>query len=489
MRSPPTAPASRSGPLLPLRTSLALWAVGLTATALLVAAVASAVALRAYLLDRTDDQLVGAAVLVAERGRALTDDGDGQMLRAVLAPTDYLVEYRRPDGGTTRLSSAVALPARPLLDRAPAPPPGGRSALTTVDAGPEGVFRVVTLDIAGARVLVGLPLEPVRQTVRQLILIEAAVSAAVLLGLAMTARLLVARRLRPLDEIAATATAIAAGDLNRRVPVAAPPARAARTEVGRLSVAVNGMLARIQSALAARARSEERMRVFVADASHELRTPLTSIRGYTQLLRTGVVDPQRRPDVLRRVDDEATRMAAIVDGLLYLARLDAEPRLRREPVDLAVVVRDSVADALAAEPLRTITLDSPAHHLVIGDEDALRQVLANLMANVRAHTPVDAPARVELVVGDAEVTVTVTDTGPGIAVEDTARIFDRFHRVAPGAGTADGSGSGGSGPGGSGLGLAIVAAAVAAHGGQVGVRAGPGTGVAVWFTLPAVGGS
>ncbi|WP_326550945.1 sensor histidine kinase [Micromonospora sp. NBC_01813] len=492
-----TAPAhdphrTSHAPRWSLRRSLIAATVALTCVALLVTGLVSAVALRQQLMDRTDDQLSAAAALVGGGSRQIARLGErdplgdrDQAVRAVIGPTEFLVEIRTGDGELTRLVSTTPVPAAPLLDTAPAPPPGGRSPLTTVTT-TEGTYRVVTIDASPATVLLALPLAPVRETVARLLGIEALVSAAVAVLLAFLARMLIVARLRPLDDIARTADAIAGGQLDRRVPVADDPRRVRRTEAGRLTLAVNGMLDRIHTALAARERSEERMRSFVADASHELRTPLTAIRGYTQLLRAGMVDERRRPDVLRRLDDEATRMSKMVVDLLFLARLDAEPQLRSEPVDIAVLARDAVADALAVEPHRVIALDSPPHLQVSGDTDALRQVLANLLANVRAHTPIEASAEVSVRTegsvraGVDLVRVAVSDTGPGLAPEAAERIFDRFYRAGPGgpvAGADDAAGSG--------LGLAIVAGTVRALGGEVGVDTAAGAGTTVWFTVPA----
>jgi two-component system, OmpR family, sensor kinase len=456
---------------LPLRTSLLLGILALTAAALVTAAAVSAVALRTYLIDRTDNQLRGAANLVLARGGQLfVGDDRGQALRLVVTPTDYLVEVRDPAGTVNRLFGAATVPAGPLFIQLPV---DWRTASPlTVASGPVQ-FRVVVVEVTGATVLVGLPLAPVEETVRRLVVIEALAALAVLIVLAVLARLLVVRRLRPLDEITATATAISAGEFDRRVPTG-DGERAARTEVGRLTRAVNGMLARIQAALSARARSEERLQRFVADASHELRTPLTSVRGYLHLLASGVVTERDRPDVLRRLDDETGRMGAIVDDLLYLARLDAEPAQRSQPVDLAAVVRDSVADAVAVEPRRRITLSAPEPCVVTGDEDSLRQVMANLMANIRAHTPIGSPSTVTLHNGPGRARAEVADSGPGLPPAALGRMFDRFYRADPGR----------SARGGSGLGLSIVAEVIRAHGGQVGALINPSGGLTVWFQLP-----
>lgn len=453
---------------LPLRTSLLLGILALTTAALVAAGTISVIALRAHLFDRTDEQLRGAANLVLARGeQLLRDAGPGQALRAVLAPTDYLVEVRDPAGEVTRLSGMSAPPTWPLLDQVRGTP---ADPLTVEDGA--NPYRVVVVDVAGATVLVGLPLAPVVDTVRRLLVIEALTVLAVLTILAVLARVLVMRRLRPLEEITATATAISTGEFDRRMPGGEGEPR---TEVGRLTRAVNGMLARIQAALAARASSEERLKRFVADASHELRTPLTSVRGYLQLLDSGIVTEKDRPDVLRRLDDETARMGSIVNDLLYLAQLDAEPTLLSRPVDLTAVVRDSVADAVAVEPNRRIILETAESRVITGDEDSLRQVMANLMANLRAHTPLDVPAAVTVHNGLDGARVEVADRGPGVPPAALERIFDRFYRGDPGRGAN----------GGSGLGLSIVAEVIRAHGGEIGAAGTPGGGLTVWFRLPA----
>jgi two-component system OmpR family sensor kinase len=186
-----------------------------------------------------------------------------------------------------------------------------------------------------------------------------------------------------------------------------------------------------------------------------------------------MVTERDRPDVLRRADEEATRMGTLVDGLLYLARLDAEPMLRHEPLDLTAVVRDCIADALAVQPGRPTTLHAPQRCPVRGDRDALHQVMTNLLANVRAHTPPDAPVTVEVTADGTAARVVVRDTGPGMPPELAGRAFDRFTRV-----------DSGRGDGGSGLGLAIVAEIVTAHGGEVGIDSRPGAGTAVRFSVP-----
>ncbi|WP_033338509.1 sensor histidine kinase [Catenuloplanes japonicus] len=444
-----------------LRRSLLLAIAGLTALGLLVVTGTAALMLRAYLIDRTDDQLQAAAELARHRYtlQVINPEDRPRTIRDVVSVTEMLIEVRGPEAGTLRMMGTVPLPATPLLDRADLGDPDPQD----VDG-----FRVVVVRDAEMTVLVALSLEPVDATVRQLATVASVTSLLALAVLTLFARWLVARRLRPLNAIAEAATELADGHLDRRVP---DPPHGPHTEVGRLTSAVNGMLSRIQAALAARERSERRMRDFVADASHELRTPVTTVRGYLQLVRTGVVDLAERPDVLRRLEQEANRMAAMVTSLLYLARLDAEPPTRHGPVDLAALVRDAVADAVAVAPDRPLTAHAPETCVITGDEDTLRQVMANLLANVRAHTPPGTGARVTVAdQPESRVTVEVSDDGPGMDAEAAAHAFDRFWRAGPARSAGDGAG----------LGLAIVAEVVRAHGGDVGI-----SGATVWFTLPA----
>ncbi|MCW2617547.1 MAG: Sensor protein, partial [Modestobacter sp.] len=300
--------------------------------------------------------------------------------------------------------------------------------------------------------------------------------------------LLVRNSLRPLQEVEHTAQAIAAGDLSRRVPVGDE-----RTEVGRLSAALNGMLGRIESSFRAQQASEEqarasegRMRRFVADASHELRTPLTSIRGFAELHRQGAVHgPEDTGRIMQRIEAEATRMGLLVEDLLQLARLDQQRPLTLGPVDLAELAGDAVHDARAVQPERPLSLlldpsltDVP---VVQGDEARLRQVIGNLVTNALTHTPVDARVTVRLAEDAADpgiVVVAVSDEGPGLAPADAHRVFERFYR-------ADASRT--RAAGGTGLGLSIVASLVAAHGGRVELTTAQGKGATFAVRLPRSG--
>ena len=294
-------------------------------------------------------------------------------------------------------------------------------------------------------------------------LIELIVTAAVIAALVALALWIVRLGLRPLREIELTADAITAGDLSRRVDHPDP-----QTEVGRVGSALNTMLDQIEA-------SDRRLRRFIADASHELRTPLAAVRAYAELFGRGAsAHPEDLERSMSGITREAERMSLLVDDLLLLARLDEGRPLERKPVDLAAVVREAVDAARVVEPDRPIELSvEPA--TVTGDEARLRQVLDNLLANARAHTPAGTPVSVELRQVDGRAELSVADHGPGLTEEQAARVFERFYR----ADTSRARASGGAG-----LGLSIVAAVTEAHGGTAEARPTPGGGATFVITLP-----
>jgi two-component system OmpR family sensor kinase len=330
-------------------------------------------------------------------------------------------------------------------------------------------------------VAIALPMSGVEQTLAEMRRVLVLTGLAVIALGSAAGWMAVRRSLRPLQEMEATAGAIAAGDLTRRVPPGPPT-----TEVGRLSSALNTMLGHIERAFSARAASEDRMRRFVADASHELRTPLATIRGYGELYRMGALTTREQvDDTVRRIEESATRMGRLVEDLLALARLDEGRPLRTDEVDLTVVAADALSDLRALDrtrPVRITTVPEGAELgacVVVGDEDRLRQVLANLTGNVVQHTP--PGTAVDIAVGHHSpdwAVVEVRDHGPGIAPEHAARVFERFYRV-------DASRTRESG--GAGLGMAIVAAIVEAHHGRVELAETPGGGTTVRVWLPTSG--
>src|SRR5580658_2128489 len=280
------------------------------------------------------------------------------------------------------------------------------------------------------------------------------------------------RGLRPIETMAGQADAISAGDLTGRVGPQDP-----RTEVGRLGVALNGMLARIEDFISEREASQEATRRFFADASHELRTPLASLRANAELYQQGALAERPQVDeAMRRITLEATRMSGLVDDMLRLARLDQRPSQEEEPVDLSAVLQGCMDRIHIADPQRTWQPCVAPGLATFGDEELLRQAVDNLLANVAAHTGDGSTATITADLCGDNVAVEVSDDGPGVAEDQLPRIFDRFHRAgAPSARS------------GSGLGLAIVAATAAAHYGDVEATLNHPHGLCVALTLPAAG--
>jgi two-component system OmpR family sensor kinase len=341
---------------------------------------------------------------------------------------------------------------------------------TTRHLGPLGEYRVVAQRGADGDTLVtGLPLGQVDSTVRRLLMVELLVFAALFAITGAAGTFWVRLALRPLERVTRTAEQVSAlplasGEvtLRERVPDENP-----QTEVGRVGVALNRMLGHVEGALAQRQAVEERLRGFAADASHELRTPVAAIRGHAELaLRSPEPTPESVRHALRRIEAESLRMGAIVEDLLLLARLDAGRPLASAEVDLTRLALDCVTDARAAGPDHKWQLELPEEPLLVpGDADRLRQVVANLLANARAHTPAGTQVCLALRATDSEVLLTVTDTGPGIPAPLAPHVFERFVRGDRARSRATGS---------TGLGLAIVHAVTTAHGGTVTVDSEPG---------------
>jgi two-component system OmpR family sensor kinase len=369
---------------------------------------------------------------------------------------------------------------------------GRRKLLTIVGNGVRfrAVVRAAALGPAAdgqlGLMVIGRPVGEVGGQVRSFVVAELITGGVLLALLALGGGALIGRGLEPLGRMARTADGISSGqDLDARMPGAG-----GRTEVGRLSGAINTMLDRLQQAFAARLRSESKVREFAADASHELRTPLTTIRGYAELYRQGALGPDELPDAMRRIEQEAQRMSTLVAELLELARLDRPTSLDLAETDLTAVVRDAVADATAVDMQRPVSADAPEQLIAVVDERRIRQVLANLLGNVRAHTPPETPVVVRLAAQQAAegggVLIEVADRGPGMPAVDAARAFDRFHRATRPEGTPGRDGEAAADrSSGSGLGLSIVQAIAHAHGGQATLESAPGQGTRVLVYLPS----
>lgn len=378
------------------------------------------------------------------------------------------------DGTRTRISDAAAQ----QLARIPLDEP------TAVDLDGLGDYRVLAMRAhgPGQSIVTGLPTSEVDDTLLTVTVIFAVVGATALVAGTVLGIVTIRRQLDPLARVSATARQVADLELDRgevRLPtpiVKVDPA-AAHTEVGQLGLALNRMLDRIASALSARHASETRVRQFVADASHELRTPLAAIRGYTELAQRKRADvPDDVAHAMSRVESETGRMTQLVEDMLLLARLDTGRPLEREPVDLSRLVVDAVSDAHIAGGEHNWSLDLPDEPVVVvGDEARIHQVVGNLLANARTHTPPGTSVTTSLAAtDDGGAVLTVSDDGPGIPKWLQPEIFERFARGDSSrsrrAASAVTSGQSGS----TGLGLAIVAAVVKAHRGTIDVHSGPG---------------
>jgi signal transduction histidine kinase len=407
------------------------------------------------------------------RSAGLISDPSSPVGRQLVA---YL-DHRVPAGG--RLPAAAGSPFT-------ISPPGGpdlRAVWRVVR--PQAEARQATVPRGRAIIVVARPLSLREAPLRQVIIAEI-ITGVVLIGLlALFGPWIIRRGLAPLDRMATTADQITSrGDLTARMPDSGD-----RAETGRLTSAINTMLDRIQQAFAARLASEQKVRQFAADASHELRTPLTTIRGYAELYRQGALGPDRLPDAMRRIEQESDRMSRLVAELLELARLDRISSLDLTQTDLAQLVRDAVADAMAVEPGRPVYAEAPPHLLAVVDEPRIRQVLANLLGNVREHTPPGTLTAVRLAEAGQGVVLEVADSGPGMSAEHAARAFDRFHRGSKDGGSGSAARGGGAdspngGRNGSGLGLSIVQAIARAHGGDAAIESAPGHGTRVRVWLP-----
>jgi two-component system OmpR family sensor kinase len=373
--------------------------------------------------------------------------------------------------GHRAFSYGQALPAAPRL---PASVPLERyfTVGSVSSSGPR--YRVyATRDQDDSNItVIAIPLGEVDQTLHRLLRVEGLVIAAVLIALALVAYMLVRFELRPLDRMGTVAGEIAAGRLSRRVTPATE-----KSEVGRLGLALNGMLQRLERAFSERKASEDRLRRFLADASHELRTPLASIRGYAELFRMGAKDdPEALESSMRRIEDEAQRMGVLVEDMLTLARLDELREPTHEAVDMRELAVDAVADARATAPDRAIELSAGGPALVHGDAQQLRQVVGNLVRNALVHTPAGSPIDVAVVADDVNVSLEVRDHGPGLPTDvDSAQLFQRFWRAEGGRAR---------GRAGAGLGLAIVSEIVTAHGGFVEAANAGGGGARFTVHLP-----
>jgi len=490
-----------------LRSRMVVAIVLLAGVALIVVNFVAATLIQGYLTDRLDDQL--SRFGGPQPGNPTSQSGqppqpDGTYTPPGLDEGRVVKRYAADGTQQGRDFGDVDAAELPLLGNFEEITSHADGGAFTVE-GTDGSYRVVvkTGTYKGEKIytLSAESLDRIEATTNQLLLVGLGVSGVALIVLAFGAAAVVKIGLRPLTRMENLATSIASADppagkaadslVTGRVPDADP-----HTEAGRLGLALNTMLERIQAALAARTASEQKLRQFLADASHELRTPLTSIRGFAELYRrTGAQGGPELTEMMSRIEQEAARMGLLVEDLLLLAALDEERPLRAQQVDLLAVAADTISDAHVRNPTRFVALTSFEPVTVVGDDHRLRQVATNLISNAVRHTPEYAKVEVRVAAQDlgppdpatvAAVGVSlspgtrvavleVSDSGPGVPPEHAERIFERLYRADPGRSRAQG---------GSGLGLSIVAAIVAAHGGRVELVTAQGKGATFRVVLP-----
>ena len=471
-----------NSPLSRVRTPLSLWslrnrlilaAVFLASLAIIASDFAANTALRSYLISQVDNQLFSISSGSLER-----------LDRAGIAPQSEFEESRSPFRVLQPIRGVPTSTSLTLLDREGnlIGQVGGELAgqnfgvtglkVSQVERYENKPFTIegegrnpdvralaLVLPTGMGSVIAANSLEEVDKTLSQLRFLFFFLGLIAIFLTALVSRWIIAISLRPLDKVEETAEAIAAGDLSARLPAAKPD-----TEVGRLTTSLNMMLSRIEQSFSVRVESENKLRRFVADASHELRTPLTAIRGFAELHRQGAVSGEEKTkELISRIEGESIRMSSLVEDLLLLARLDQARELDFEPVDLNTLIDEVVESAKAAGPNHPIELNLPQEELfVLGDSRRIHQVVANLLANARTHTPLGTKINVTARQTLAEVIIEVADNGPGLSKSDQERIFERFFRADPARVRNSGEGSG--------LGLSIVDAVMKAHGGYVSVK-------------------
>jgi two-component system OmpR family sensor kinase len=461
-----------------LRFQLVLLVLALLSISFIAVGGVTAIALRHFLVDRLDQQLVAAgdrfSLSLEHPDDHDADDDDSQfnsvegqaagtlgarVLKGTVTAAGIVASHDQDNHASVsdadkRVLVALPVSTHPRTVRLP----GLGDYRMTVMAGDDGDL-----------LLTGLPEHPVDETIDRLLLIEISVFAAALIVVGAAATVSVRLSLRPLHRVADTARAVSllplstgTGSLPERAAVTAP-----HTEAGQVADAFNHMLEHIEAALRDRHASEDRLRQFIADASHELRTPVAVVRSHAEYAqRAGGELPDAVTEALTRITSESDRMGHLVEDLLTLARLDSGRPLEHEPVDVTRLVLDAVSDARVRSPSHHWRLELPEDELFVdGDPRALHQVAANLLANAAAHTPSATTVTATVSSGPETVVFSVHDDGPGVPEDVASRIFDRFVRADSARAHSEGSG----------LGLSIVAAIVEVHRGTVSVDSRPGS--------------
>jgi two-component system OmpR family sensor kinase len=477
-----------------LLNRLTLGVVLLSAMGFLASDVAAQTLMRSYLTQQMDSELLSVAggsfprveragIAPEARRYQSGEEGDENDAPAVplqsvpssisltlIGPAGIILGQIGGDLNSTEITSYLqSITPEQVIERANQP--------FTIEA-PQSDFRVIAqrLPTGLGIVVIAQSFEDIDRTLLRLQGLFILIGFVMILFIALASRKVIKVGLRPLATVEATAERIAEGDLTARLPDLKP-----NTEVGRLVNTLNMMLGRIEESFAARVESESKLRRFVADASHELRTPITAIRGFAELHRQGAVTGEEKTkELIGRIENESKRMGSLVEDLLLLARLDQSRQMKSEPVNLSKLVSDAVESARAAGPNHPVNFNKSDDEIyALGDNDRIHQVVANLLANARTHTPVGTKIDVSVIQSEDGVRIRIADNGPGLSEKDQAQIFERFYRADPSRVRTDGEGTG--------LGLSIVDAVMRAHAGQVSVESelGKGATFTLFFPLSA----
>jgi two-component system OmpR family sensor kinase len=476
-----------------LLNRLTLGVVLLSAMGFLASDVAAQTLMRSYLTQQMDSELLSVAggsfprverAGIAREARESQSDDDGDedqpnvplqrvptsISLTLIGPAGIVLGQIGGDLNSTEITSYLqSLTPEQVIERGNKP--------FTIEA-PQSDFRVIAqrLPTGLGTVVVAQSFEDIDRTLLRLQGLFILIGLVMILFIALASRKVITVGLRPLATVEATAERIAEGDLTARLPDIKP-----NTEVGRLVNTLNMMLGRIEESFAARVDSESKLRRFVADASHELRTPITAIRGFAELHRQGAVTGEEKTkELIGRIENESKRMGSLVEDLLLLARLDQSREMKAEPVNLSKLVSDAVESARAAGPNHVVNFSNSDDEIyALGDNDRIHQVVANLLANARTHTPAGTKIDVSVIQSEDGVRIRIADNGPGLSEKDQSRIFERFYRADASRVRTDGEGTG--------LGLSIVDAVMRAHAGQVSVESELGKGAAFTLFFPING--
>jgi two-component system OmpR family sensor kinase len=476
-----------------LLNRLTLGVVLLSAMGFLASDVAAQTLMRSYLTQQMDSELLSVAGgsfprveragIAREARESQSDDDDDEdqpnvplqrvptsISLTLIGPAGIVLGQIGGDLNSTEITSYLqSLTPEQVIKRGNKP--------FTIEA-PQSDFRVIAqrLPTGLGTVVVAQSFEDIDRTLLCLQGLFILIGLVMILFIALASRKVITVGLRPLATVEATAERIAEGDLTARLPDIKP-----NTEVGRLVNTLNMMLGRIEESFAARVDSESKLRRFVADASHELRTPITAIRGFAELHRQGAVTGEEKTkELIGRIENESKRMGSLVEDLLLLARLDQSREMKAEPVNLSKLVSDAVESARAAGPNHVVDFSNPDEEIyALGDNDRIHQVVANLLANARTHTPAGTKIDVSVIQSEDGVRIRIADNGPGLSEKDQSRIFERFYRADASRVRTDGEGTG--------LGLSIVDAVMRAHAGQVSVESELGKGAAFTLFFPISG--